>query len=198
MSSSNLIRLGGLAAVLGGVMLVVVGLAQLVLNLLFPNPGAVSGGAMTVSSIQLALALLGQPLVVLGLVGLYAHQSQVTGIFGLIGFLVTFVGTLLVSALGVEGVEGVAPLAYLGWALFGISSLQAGIYSRMAAILLIVSAVVAAMFSLLIVALVVGPSSLLVYVGVGAGIILNMVIAWLGYDLFSERGTEVRQTQRVR
>ena len=198
MSSSNLIRLGGLAAVLGGVMLVAVGLAQLVLNLLFPNPGVVSGGAMTVSSIQLALALLGQPLVVLGLVGLYARQSEVTGIFGLIGFLVTFVGTLLVSALGVEGVEGVAPLAYLGWALFGIASLQAGIYPRMAAILLIISAVTAGMFSLLIVALVVGPTSLLVYVGVGAGIVLNMVIAWLGYDLFSERGTEVRQTQRVR
>src|SRR5919202_2638859 len=131
MSSSNLIRLGGLAAALGGAMLVVVGLAQLVWNLLFPNPGAFSGGAMTVSSIQLALALLGQPLVVLGLVGLYAHQSEVTGIFGLIGFLVTFVGTLLVSALGVEGVEGVAPLASLGWALVEISRMKAGNHPRM-------------------------------------------------------------------
>ena len=193
MSSSNLLRLGGLAAVLGGVLLMIVGLAQLVLNLFFPNPAAVSGVAITVSSIQLALALLGQPLIVLGLVGLYVRQSEATGVFGLIGFLVAFFGMALVSVLGVEGVEGVAPFANLGWALFGAASLRARVYPRIAVILLIIGAVVAGAFSLLVVTLITVPSSMLVYVGVVAGIILNMVVAWLGYDLFSERGTSATQ-----
>jgi hypothetical protein len=184
-SSSNLLRLGGLATVLGGVLLVISGLLQLVLNLFFATPGTVSEVALTASSIQLGLALLGQPLVALGLVGLYIRQSEGTGIFGLIGFLVAFLGMITVSALGVEGVEGVAPLANLGWALFGMASLRAGVYPRLATILLIVGAAISGMFSLLVVALVAGPGSTLVYVGVCAGIILNMVISWLGYDLFS-------------
>jgi hypothetical protein len=185
-SSSSLLRLGGLAAMVGGVLLVISGLVQLVLNLFFSSPGTVSGLAITASSIQLALALLGQPLVALGLVGLYVRQSAATGIFGLIGFLVAFFGMILVSALGVEGVEEVAPLTSLGWALFGVASLRAGIYPRVAAILLIVASVVSGMFSLLVVAPVAGAGSTLVYIGVWAGIILDMVIAWLGYDLYSK------------
>ncbi|MCA1738286.1 MAG: hypothetical protein LC740_05485 [Actinobacteria bacterium] len=193
MSSTNLLRLGGLATVLGAVLLVISGLLQLVLNLFFASPGAVSEVALTASSIQLELALLGQPLVALGLVGLYVRQSEDTGIFGLIGFLVTFLGLITVSALGVEGVEGVAPLANLGWALFGVASLRARVYPRLAAILLIVGATISGMFSILVVALVAGPGSPLVYVGVGAGIILNMVIAWLGYDLSSKMGASAEQ-----
>ena len=196
-SSSNLLRWAGLAAVLGAVLLITVGLAQLVLNLFFPSPGAAGGVAMTASSILLALALLGQPLAALGLVGLYVRQSQAAGILGLIGFVVAFLGIALVSALGVEGVEGVAPLSDLGWALFGVASLRAGIYPRLAAVLLIISAVGAGAFSLLIVALIVGPGSQLVYVGVVAGIVLNLAILWLGYELFSGTAVPVEQPQRV-
>jgi len=196
MSPSNLLRLGGLAAVLGGKLLIISGLMQLVLNLFFPEPGAVKEVALTASSIQLTLALLGQPLVVLGLVGLYVRQSEAAGVLGLIGFLIAFLGMALVSALGVEGVEGVAPFANLGWALFGVASLRAGVYPRVATVLLIVSAVIGGMFSLLVVALIVGPASLLVYVGVGAGLVLNAVIAWLGYDLFSMRDASVEQPGR--
>jgi hypothetical protein len=192
-SSSNLLRLGGVAAALGGVLLTLGGFEQLVLNLFFPNPGVISEVAITASSVQLALALIGQPLLALGLVGLYVYQSRATGILGLIGFLVAFLGMVLVSALGVEGVEGVAPLASLGWALFGVASLRAGVYPRVAAILLIISAVISGMFSLLVVALIVGPSSILVYVGVGAGIVLNAVVAWLGYALFVRMGASAEQ-----
>jgi hypothetical protein len=196
-SASNLLRLGGLAAALGGVLLMLGGLEQLVLNLLFPNPGAAGEVAITASSIQLVLALIGQPLLALGLVGLYVRQAEVTGILGLIGFLVAFLGIVLVSALGVEGVEGVAPLASLGWALFGIASLRAGIYPRVATVLLIISAVISGLFSLLIVALIVGPSSILVYVGVGAGIVLNTGIAWLGYALFLRRDASAERPTHV-
>ena len=198
MSPSNLLRWGGVAAVLGSVLLVIGGLIQIVLNLFFTNPGTVSRIAITASSVQLELALLGQPLLVLGLVGLYARQSGVTGIFGLVGFLVAFIGMASVSALGVEGVEGVAPLADLGWALFGVASLRAGIHPRVATVLLIVSAVIGGVFSLVVVALVVGPASPLVYVGVFAGLVLNLVIAWLGYDLSSSRrGATAEQPVRA-
>lgn len=198
MSPSNLLRLGGVAAVLGGVLLTTSGLMQLILNLFYPHPGVVSEVALTASSIQLVLALLGQPLVVLGLVGLYVRQSEATGALGLVSFLVAFFGMALVSALGVEGVEGVAPIANLGWALFGVASLQAGIYSRTAAVLLIVSAVLGGMFSLLVVALIVGPASLLVYVGVGAGIVLNLVVAWMGFDLLLLRRAASAEQQPAR
>jgi hypothetical protein len=197
MSPSSLLRLGGLAAVLGSVLLVISGLIQIVLNLFFSNPGAVSRVAITASSVQLELALLGQPLLVLGLVGLYARQSGTTGVFGLVGFLVAFIGMASVSALGVEGVEGVAPLADLGWALFGVAILRAGFYPRVAAVLLIVSAVIGGAFSLVVVALVIGPVSPLVYVGVAAGLVLNLVIAWLGYDLFSRTGASAGQPARA-
>jgi hypothetical protein len=196
MSPSNLLRLGGVAAVLGGMLLIISGLTQLVLNLLFPNPGAVNELAIAASSVQLTLALLGQPLVVLGLVALYLRQSEVTGVLGLISFLMAFLGMALVSALGVEGVEGVAPLANVGWALFGVVSLRAGVYPRRAAVLLILSAVIGGMFSFLVVALVVGPVSLLVYVGVGAGIVLNATIVWLGYHIFSMRAAPEEQPAR--
>lgn len=185
MSSPNLLRLGGLSAILGGVLLTLGGFGQLVLNLVFSSPGSFSGGAVTASSIQLALALFGQPLVVLGLVGLYVRQSRAAGVLGLIGFLAAFLGLMLVAGLGVEGVEGVAPISSLGWALFGVASLKVGIYPRVAVIFLILSAVVSGMFSLLIIALIAGPGSSLVYVGVGAGIVLDAVVAWLGYTLFS-------------
>lgn len=181
---------------LGAVLLMISGLTQLVLNLFFPDPGTVNEVALAASSVQLTLALLGQPLVVLGLVGLYVRQAEATGLLGLAGFLVAFLGMAFVSALGVEGVEGVAPLADLGWALFGVASLRAGVYPRVASILLIVSAVIGGMFSLLVVALIVGPASLLVYVGVGAGLVLNVVIAWMGYDLFSGRGVSAEQPAR--
>ena len=84
MSSSSLLRLGGLAAAVGGVLLIVAGLAQLVENLFFPYPGVVSGGIMTVLYVQSALGLLGHVLLMLGLVALYVRQSEATSMFGLL------------------------------------------------------------------------------------------------------------------
>src|SRR4051794_18367848 len=59
-------------------------------------------------------------LLLLGLVGLYARQSEDTGVPGLVSFLVTFVSTVLAQGSVLAGL-----LADLGWALFGVASLRA-------------------------------------------------------------------------
>ena len=100
----------------------------------------------------------------LGLVGLYSSQSEPAGFLGLLGFLVAFLGTALVSgalwfelfitpSLAVEapdlaeaelGLAGFAIpflLVVVGWVLFGAATLRARVYPRLAAALLIVGAV---------------------------------------------------------
>lgn len=62
-------------------------------------------------------------------------------------------------------------LAALGWLLFGVATLRAGVYPRPAALLLIVGAVVS-------LAHIVAPLPL-------SGIVLSVAVAWLGFVLFS-------------
>jgi hypothetical protein len=194
MPSSKLLRLGGLAAVLGAVLLIIVGLAQLVLNLFFLDPGAVSESAMTALYAQSALGLLGHVLLALGLIGLYIRQSEATGVFGLVSFLMIFLGMALPP-----GFEWGAVLTNLGWALFGVASLQARVYPRPAAILLIIGAVLTGVFNNLLVALVAGgPGDVLIYMSVGAEILGNVAIVWLGYALFSGRGVAAEHPQPAR
>ena len=68
----------------------------------------------------------------------------------------------------------------LGWLLFGVASFRARIYSRAAAILLMVGAVIAG--------LPIPLTEIVLYVGV----------AWLGFVLLTERGERVQQPMRVR
>ena len=187
MSSSNLLRLGGLAAVLGAVVLVIGGLTVLVLGLFFSVPGAVSENAMTVLYARSALGLLGRGLVALGLIGLYVRQSEATGVLGLIGFLVAFLGMMLPEGLVLRAV-----LTDLGWTLFGVASLRARVYPRIAVILLIIGALLTGVINQLLVALVVGgPGGILLYTGVAAEIIRDTAVGWLGYALFSRRSVAV-------
>jgi hypothetical protein len=74
-------------------------------------------------------------------------------------------------------------LAYFGWALFGVSSLQARVYPPKAAVLLTIGALIAAPFSIPVA----GASSVLVYMGTGASIVFNGAVAWLGLALFLRR-----------
>ena len=195
-SSSALLRSGGLAAVLGGTMVTVFDLVLLVSTSLASGPGGFGGAANRTLFIVSLLAQLSQALLALGLVGLYVRQSEAAGIIGLISFLMAFPGMIL--GLGIEDVPGwAAPLAYLSLALFGVATLQAGIYPRTAATLLIISAVIAGLFSPLIIALVIGLGSSLAYIGASAVIIFNVVITWLGYVLFKQEGEEASQTTQM-
>jgi energy-converting hydrogenase Eha subunit A len=199
MSSSDLIRWGGLAALVGGVLFVV---AEL-LGLPTINIESFSETATTASfAIQTTTFLLGVVLMLLGLVGLYARQSEAAGALGLIGFLVAFLGTVLIGgfmwasvfiapALATEVPEvvdagpppGLLPtfiIFAVGWLLFGIATLRGRVFPRAAAILLIVGAVVT--FLPL-------PFTTLVF---------DVAVAWLGFALFTGREASAEQPPRVR
>jgi hypothetical protein len=179
MTSSNLIRWGGLAAVIAGALFVVINVITLLVLGFGQEPFELL--------IRSVISPVGGALLLLGLFGLYARQAEATDVIGLIGFLFAFFGT--VSAL--TGNVWANLLGYLGWALFGVSSFQARIYPPAAAILLTVGAVLAAPFSALTAS---EMGNIPVYVGLGAITIFNIAVAWLGFALFTGRGLSAEQT----
>lgn len=198
MSASNLIRLSGLAAVLAGVLLTIgdfLALATETENL--------SEWATTPSYVLVwFLYLLGGVLLLVGLVGLYAYQSEAAGILGLVGFVGAFLGTVMVmgavwaqlfiapflavEAPGTLDTEPTGSLATgftlsftllaVGWLLFGIAALRARVYPRAAVIVLIVGAIIGFL-----------PIPL-------TELVLNVAVAWLGLTLLSGRGTSASPT----
>ena len=202
MNRLNLARVGGgLAAILGGLLIVVAAIVGLFVD--FDNVAVAATGSYILFAI---LSLLGAILVLGALVGLYARQSEQAGALGLLGFLVAFLGTAL--AVGAfwaitftePAFAQVAPellaqgppgwlnfgftlsfaLTALGWLLFGVATLRAGVYPRAAAILLIVGALISLV-----------PLPL-------TEVILAVAIAWLGLELFRGRGDSAEQPARVR
>ncbi len=197
MQSSSLMRLAGLAAVLSGASSVIGDLLSLIVDL-----ESTESAATAPYVIVFLLYLLGAVLLLLGLVGLYTSQSEAAGVLGLLGFLVAFLGTALVSgalwfelfitpSLATEAPElaeaelGLAGfiLSFLsvivGWILFGVATLRARVYPRPAAVLLIVGAVVSFV-----------PIPL-------SGVFLSVAVAWLGLVLFTGRGMAGEQPSRV-
>jgi len=194
--------LGGLAAVLVGVLLIIGDLLSLA-----TESENMSEPATTASyTFTWLLYLLGGVLLLLGLVGLYARQSEAAGILGLVGFVAAVFGTVLVVGaiwaqlfvapfLAIEAPRvldtkptGMLALGFtltflvflpLGWLLFGIAALRARVYPRAAAILLIVGAVIGAL-----------PIPL-------SEIVLDVAVAWLGFILFTGRGEAAQQPSRV-
>jgi len=200
MMPSKLIRLGGLAALLGGVLLAIKAAFQL-LKIAVPTPDDPSSELATTWSYTIlnGISLLGFALLLVGLVALYAAQSEVAGVLGLAGFLALFFGAAL--SFGREWFEvfvlpdaaAAAPewvdakntgwiflgfslpglFAGLGWWMFAVASLRARIYPR--------AAIVALMVGLTITSL-----SLPGPLGVGS-IIRNAAVVWLGFALFTGR-----------
>ena len=198
MSSSDLFRSSGLAAMVGGVLFVV---AE-VLTLPTLNVEAFSETATTVSfAIQQLAFLLGAVFVLLGLCGLYVRQSEAAGALGLIGFLAAFLGTVLIGGLGWAGIfivpnlvdvapgfldVGPPPGFFLtlitfgvGWLLFGIATLLARVYPRIPTILLLIGAVIAVLPL---------PFTFIVFA---------IAVAWLGFALFTGREVSAEQPSRV-
>jgi hypothetical protein len=196
MSASRLLRLSGLAALVGGSLLAFTTVVQF-LNHVSPDlldPASSSGGEV-ILFVRTSLQPLGEVLVALGLIGLYARQARATGIPGLIGFvlafLVAFLGTVLMQPAGLA-----ALLVYLGWALFGVSSLRARVYPRVASVLLIVGGLVGQLFNpsvFLNPSVVLGPGATLGEVGALGALVLTVGVAWLGFSLFTERVEEEAQ-----
>ncbi len=197
MTFSRLIRWAGLAAVFSGVLSVVGDLLRLFVDV--EN----SETATTVPyTLVFLMYLLGTALLLLGLVGLYTSQSEVAGVLGFVGFLAAFLGTVLLvgvlwfelfitpdlatrapelaeAELGLAGFILVFLLGIIGWLLFGVATLRAGVYPKLAVVLVMVGVVISYF-----------PIPL-------SGIIFSAGIAWLGLLLFKDRYMASEQSARV-
>jgi hypothetical protein len=196
-SSSSLIRLAGLAAIGSGVVGVIGDPLALLVDLEDPLSATTASYA-----IVLLVYLISAALLLLGLVGLYGSQSQAAGTLGLVGFLLAFLGTVLLAgvfwfelyvapALAAQAPELLEAevrlagfiltslFAAVGWVLFEVATLRAGVYPRWAGVLLIVGAI--AFFPLPL-----------------RGIIFFVSVAYLGFLLFTGRAHLDEQPSRVR
>ncbi len=212
MAPSSLVRLGGLVAVVAGVLLLIADLWNLLLEILAGSSENFSEIAVTTSwAVMSATYLIGGLLLLVALVGLYAHQSQAAGTLGLLGFLAALIGTgLLVGMmwtlafvvpsaaieapafLDAEEVAGPLDTGFmlsgiavsLRWALFGVAKFRARVFPRRAAIVLVIGALLSAVPL---------PATTLV---------IDVALAWLGLALLSGHrrsatGTTVGAQPRV-
>ncbi len=197
MTSSILIRLSGLAAVMAAALLLITEIVDYTQG---GDPFGVAANAAHVFESTLRMITF-VVLLPLGLVGLYARQSEAAGPLGLSGFLAAFAGTVLVAGflwtdtfvapeLATSAprflAEGPPPgraLSFLvfgaGWALFGLASLWAGVYPRQATMLLIIGAVIGTVLNLAFLPVPFG------------GLPFEAAVGWLGVALFTGWGTSV-------
>ena len=168
-----------MAAVLGSALLILAGLLTFI-YLSFFSPNLASDADDTFMQVQSFVGVVGRMLLVMGLVALYVRYSEVMGTLGLVGFLLTLLG-LVAGPIGAV----ISLLANLGWALFGASSLQAGVYPRVAAILLIAGALLTGPIHAFPAGV---PDTIFLY----ASIILYGAIAWMGYTLWTDQATTTK------
>lgn len=134
------------------------------------------------------------------MVGLYVSQSEETGFLGLVGFLVSFIGLVLVAgvawadvfiltylakitptlideaSIGLGGFILSYLLAGLGGVLLGIATLRGRVYPQPAALLFMVGSALAVVGGILGLPL--------------SSIVLDVAVAWLGYTLWTGRIVE--------
>jgi hypothetical protein len=162
-----------------------------------------------------ALEVVGGLLIVLGLVGLYAHQAEAAGMLGLIGFAAAFVGSVLAVANTfvfafvppalvraapslLQADEPPSPLMEaffasfitfgVGLVIFGIATLLGRQLPRWAAALLIVGgALNVALFFL--------PGGGLPFSP--ADLVISLAFIWLGYALWSRPGQPAAEIRRA-
>jgi hypothetical protein len=201
MSTSILIRLGGLSVLLGGLLW---GMQKIGWPLFlggqdprtYPQPAA---------TVLWVMGLVAALLVLIGLPALYARQAVQAGRLGLIAFVLVFIGMALVTGNAYFGTfiqsglvdlivlaEGagvtvqepaaaaagfmIALLLYLlGWIMFGLASLRARVLPRGAVSLVIAGIVLGIVFM----------ATGILWLGVPA---IELGFAWLGFALWRERG----------
>ncbi len=194
MGSSNLIRWGGLAAVLAGALFIVEALVV-------PFIGDSHWGFHALDAPPHALLAV-------GLIGLYLWQTRQGrfGWLGMIGFIlivaacvvialggfaIVFVDGVLKAPVGVlDAIHPVELLLLIGSVLFGMATMRENVLPSRAALLIIIGAL--GFFGIAFAG--VGPEWLISV----AVAILGAGWAWLGYALWSESGELAQQSQRVR
>jgi hypothetical protein len=176
MSSSDLVRWGGLAAMLAGVAFIV----DILFVLTVPE-------ANWTNAVYIVAALL----LIGGMVGLHALQKDNYGRIGRGGFWTVVVASLaqvvglIVFLLGSEALNWlVFPVGFLavpvGLILYGAATLQAKVLPRWCGLGLIII------------------SPITVVLGDYGGIVFGLLWVALGYVLWSWRGTAAEQPSRVR
>jgi hypothetical protein len=90
-------------------------------------------------------------------------------------------------ALGASGIRAVVTwvglvLTFVGWALFGVATIRAGVFPRTAALVLMFGAVF----------------SFLAFVGLPGTLVLDAAIAWMGLALLAGRTAPARSPARAR
>jgi hypothetical protein len=191
MSSTDLIRWSGPAAVVGGL-----------LSILFAFVGEESWAHVPLDAARYAL-------MVVGIVGIYLYLRQTRGFgrLGTVGFYICVFVFALVAILDLgiivnEGVEQTyialgpvrGPLLLLGLLLFGAAVLRAGRLPRGGAWLLIAAALTNVVA---ILAMIISGGTLGGWIFVVPTVVFGMGWAWLGYGLWSEGGTSSGQPSRV-
>jgi hypothetical protein len=204
MSSSNLIRLGGLATMVAGTLLIIVSIALIMgaVNVANRTEEATTGTYAVLTSLFALATILLQG----GLVAMYAHRLEAMGIFGLVGFLVAFFGTALMVgyswaeayvvpavadidpvqlnnlySIGTWGRARVAALLLypIGWMVFGFAAYQARVYPAWAARVLVIGAIIN-----------LSPRQ-------GTDLVFAVGLVWVGFVVFARRATSDQQPSRV-
>lgn len=188
MSYSTLVRWGGLAAMLDGILWVVNDLG----GRLSPDPDdwdCNSSYDYLTNAIDSTAFLL----LVVGLVGLHARQAGRYGPVGTTGFFAAFVGAAMVGvatpaehclALDILGLFVYLPgvlLLSIGMLLLGIATVMAGVLPRWCGV-----------------ALIVGVLALFFAAEDGGMVVLGLVWLAVGYVLWSGRSAPAEQPTRVR
>ncbi len=206
MSSTDLVRWSGLAALVGSVLIIATDLLNAVLF-----QGEHGAEIMTASSwfiIQI-LTLVGLLIITMGLPGLYAQQAKQTGTLGFISFIVTFSGMLMAfgllwsepflgsymaeiapdvleaeaSGVLLIGVVSTLVLFAAGWFLFGLAALRAEAWPRGATILLMVGALLFFVLQFLELPF--------------WSVTLGLALAWIGYTVWSGAATEAAPSAKT-
>lgn len=206
-SSATLYRASGLALLLGALLDVIAGIFT---TLLFPGENPQQYVSTSWLLVQL-LYVLSPLLFVVGLPGICARQRAQAGRLGLVGFVLTLVGAILLTGLNITDsivIPYLAPTApqpltppasyttYLlvatllvtvGAVLLGLATMRAGVFPRWAGLLLIVGAVLnLALFSPL-------PEIISSIVGTLASVLLALGLAWMGSALLRDKAARLVQ-----
>ncbi len=128
MSSANLIRLGGLAAIMAGILRGI--------NSFLPS---------SIPVVQLELLyLLTDILIILGLIGLYGFQHQESKLWGFWGFLLAIIGIAVIRTGTIAGIKVYAigaSIFVVGLSLFAVGSWLAGKLPQWVSIVWVLSTV---------------------------------------------------------
>jgi hypothetical protein len=192
-------RAAGLASITAGGLILLCQLSQIILVLT-----ASESFFHATQSVRFGLALLATYFLLLALTGLYWVQAKVVGGLGLAGYLIAFLGTMMVAGdwwyetfvvpllldrvpeileepqpgLVLFGAFVTSAAFAVGWLIFGLSSYRAGIFPRGASILMMLGGVAGA-----------------VTLVVGSQIALALAVGWIGLSLIRPDSREFQPSR---